>query len=189
MKSLKKKFMNELDKILIDRLVELEEEPSAGHFQRFSERLNKRERIGRLNLSFLRVAAVVVFFMLSANLLVYLKVHRTEVQLSSTQKKEMKEAGYYYTSLINNDISEIEKMAKEGIGSEKEVLQVKKELSEMDSLFLNLKKDYESNPTDERILNAMIEYYQAKLDIVNTIKSDLENVKQQKVNYHENLKS
>ena len=56
----------------------------------------------------------------------------------------------------------------------------------MDSLFNTLKKEYELNPNDERIINAMIDYYQTKLDIVNRIKTDLEKVKQQKIKYNEN---
>ena len=77
-------------------------------------------------------------------------------------------------------------MANEGIGLATEIVQIKHELSEMDSLFLNLQQEYKANPNDERIINAMIEYYQTKLDIVNTIKTDLENVKQIKRKYNEN---
>ena len=100
----------------------------------------------------------------------------------------MNEASFYYTSKINTGIRELETMAKDGIGSAIEIVQIKHELSEMDSLFLNLQQEYKANPNDERIINAMIEYYQTKLDIVNTIKTDLENVKQQKRKYNESTK-
>jgi len=181
--------MNDLDKILNERFAESEEEPIAGHFERFSEKLIQKERKRRLNTLILKVAASIVFIVLSSGLLLYLKVQRTEIQYLSSQNNEIKEAGIYYTNLINSEISDIEKMAKEGIGSEKEVLEVKKEFSEMDSLFHNLEEDYQSNPNDERVVNAVIEYYRAKLEIVNTIKSDLENSKQLKIKYHENTKS
>jgi hypothetical protein len=181
--------MSDLNKIFIENLDGLEEEPLAGHFERFNEKLLKKERKRRLNIPFLKVAAVFVFVLLSANLYIYFRIQKTDDQNPASQKNEMQEAGLYYNNQITNDINEIEKMAKEGIGSEKEVVQVKKELSEMDSLFQNLEQDYKSNPDDERILNAMIEYYQAKLNIVNTIKTDLEDVKQQKIKYHENAKS
>lgn len=180
--------MSDLNEILTESINGFDEEPSAGHFERFNEKLLRQNRKIRLNSSLLKVAAAIVFAMLSANLFIYLKVQRTENQLSSDQNKEIREAGFYYTSQINSDLSDIEKMAKEGIGSEKEVLQVKKELSEMDSLYQNLEKDYQSNPKDERVINAVIEYYQAKLEIVNTIKSDLEKAKQIKFIYHENAK-
>jgi hypothetical protein len=77
-------------------------------------------------------------------------------------------------------------MAGEGIGSKQEIVQIRQELSEMDSLFVNLKQEYQTNPNDERIINAMIEYYQTKLEIVNTIKTDLEKVKQLKNKGDEN---
>lgn len=180
--------MDELDKILSNSLSEFEEEPSEGHFERFSMKLAQREREKKwsFNLSFLRVASVLVIILLSANLLAYLRVQRTENQLTSIKNNEIREAGFYYTNCINNGISDLEKMAKEGIGNPKDILQIKKELSEMDSLFQKLRKDYQSNPNDERVLNAMIEYYQTKLGIINTIKSDLENVKQRKNKFNEN---
>ena len=88
--------------------------------------------------------------------------------------------------LLQVVIPKLEQMAKEGVGTPKEIVQIKHELAEMDSMFVNLQKEYNSNPNDERIINAMIEYYQTKLDIVNTIKTDLENVKQLKRKKHEN---
>ena len=180
--------MNELDKILNERFAESEEEPLEGHFERFSVKLMKLERQGHSNPIILKIAASVFFIMLSSGILIYLKVQSVK-QLSSLQNNEIREAGVYYTNLINNNISDIEQMSKEGIGSEKEVMEFKKELAEMDGQFQNLEQDYHSNPNDERVMNAVIEYYQAKLEIVNTIKSDLENAKQLKFKYHENPKS
>jgi hypothetical protein len=53
-------------------------------------------------------------------------------------------------------------------------------------LYQDLQKEYSKNPNDERIVSAMIEYYQTKLNIINTIKSDLENVKSIKNKNNEN---
>jgi hypothetical protein len=65
-------------------------------------------------------------------------------------------------------------------------VQLKKEMDEMDHLYQELQKEYSENPNDERVINAMIEYYQTKLNIINTIKTDLENVKSIKNKNHEN---
>jgi uncharacterized protein (DUF305 family) len=52
------------------------------------------------------------------------------------------------------------------------------ELEEMDRLFHSLQKDFQSNPTDQRVINAMISHYQLKLDIMSQIISQLEEVNQ-----------
>ncbi|MCX6237404.1 MAG: hypothetical protein NTY07_07590 [Bacteroidia bacterium] len=180
--------MDELSKILIEHHAEFEEEPKEGHFDRFKEKLRLPEsKRKRLHISpFLKVAVVLVIVLLSANLYVHLRNHKTKVQESVAVKSDLGEASFYYTNSINNGIRDLEQMAKEGIGSHKEIVQIKHELAEMDSLFVNLQQEYRANPNDERIINAMIEYYQTKLDIVNTIKTDLENVKQLKRKNHEN---
>ena len=180
--------MDELDKIIIENRHDFEEEPLDGHFDRFAERLKLAEskRKGIQLTPFLKVAAVLVIILLSANLYVYLRNPKANMKETATVKSDLGEASFYYTNSINNGIRDLEKMANEGIGSQKELVQIKHELSEMDSLFVNLQTEYKANPNDERIINAMIEYYQTKLDIVNTIKTDLENVKHLKNKKHEN---
>ncbi len=180
--------MSRTDEI-VGSLAEYEEEPSKGHFERFEEKLRNRNRRIHTYSQVLKIAAVFVFILLSTSLFILLKDQKTETGLASAQNEELKEAGIYYTNRINSELGDIEKMAKEGIGSESEILRVKKDLSEMDNQFQNLRQDYRSNPNDERVQSAMIEYYQAKLDILNTIKEDWKNASQLKIKYNENLKS
>jgi hypothetical protein len=180
--------MSRTDEI-IKQLAEHGEEPLTGHFDRFEKKLRNRNRKIRAYSQVLKIAAVLVLVMLSASLFFWLKDQISDNGLAIAQNEELKEAGIYYSTLINNDLGEIEKMAQEGIVSENEIWKIKKELSEMDSQYLSMKQDYKSNPNDERVQSAMIEYYQAKFDIVNTIKSDWENARQLKIRYNENLKS
>ena len=180
--------MDDLDKIIIENSHEFEEEPLDGHHDRFAQRLNQIEskRKGWQLTPFLKIASVLVIILLSANLYVYLRNPKSVGKEMAVAKSDLGEASFYYTNSINNGIRDLEKMASEGIGSQKELVQIKHELCEMDSLFVNLQAEYKANPNDERIINAMIEYYQTKLDIVNTIKTDLENVKHLKSKKHEN---
>ena len=178
------------DKIITENHDQFEEEPKDGHFERFREKLNQQNsKRKKLHFSiFFKAAAIVIIILLSADLLVQYRNTKSTDKETVASKSDLGEASFYYTSKINNGIRDLEKMAGEGIGSKQEIVQIKHELSEMDSLFVNLQKEYKTNPNDERIINAMIEYYQTKLDIVNTIKTDLENAKQLKKKNHENLK-
>jgi len=50
------------------------------------------------------------------------------------------------------------------------------ELEEMDKLFHSLQKDFQSNPNDQRVINAMISHYQLKLEVMSQIIKQLEEV-------------
>jgi hypothetical protein len=176
------------DEIVCEHRDELEEEPQNGHFERFEEKLRLSGSKGKqVRFSgFLKAAVVLIIMLLSANLVLHFRNSKSELKATAMGKSDLGEASFYYTRKINNGIRELEKMAGEGIGSKQEIVQIKHELSEMDSLFVNLQQEFQANPNDDRIINAMIEYYQTKLDIVNTIKTDLENVKHLKNKNHEN---
>ncbi len=178
------------DEIISEHRDEFEEEPRSGHDERFGEKLRISESgRKRLHISgFLKVAVSLIIILLSANLVLLLRSSGPELIETTESKSDLGEASFYYTRKINNGIRDLEKMAGEGIGSKQEIIQIKTELAEMDSLFVNLQQEYQANPNDERIINAMIEYYQTKLEIVNTIKTDLERVKQIKNKNHENPK-
>jgi hypothetical protein len=62
---------------------------------------------------------------------------------------------------------------------------MKTELAEFEERFKTLQADLAANPNDERVINAMLEYYQAKLEIINMIVNKLQEVKQQKNKNHE----
>lgn len=178
--------MNELDNILA-KITQTEEEPTSGHFERFGDKIRKREHKRVFNL-LLKAAAILVLAYLSTELYLSVNLEKRENQILAKSEKEIKDAGIYYTIQINNEMKEVKALIKEGAGSEKDLSEVRKEFSEMDNQFQNLKRDYQSNPADERLQNAIIQYYQSKLEIVNTIKNDMENVKQQKLKYYENNK-
>ncbi len=181
--------MDKLEKLFNENRDAFEEEPSDGHFDRFETKLDQYHSVKKRTLiawPFLKIASVLIIVLLSANLLIYVMPGKKETNPRQFANSEMNETANFYTVRINSGMSQLKLMADQGIGSEKELMQVKKEMDEMDKLFQDLKKEYSQNPNDERVVNAMIEYYQTKLDIINTIKTDLENVKTIKNNNHEN---
>lgn len=181
--------MDQLDKIFRDHREAFEEEPTEGHFTRFEEKLDQLHAGKKRKLNafpFWKIASVVIIVLLSANLLIYLLPGKPEKSVPQFANSELNETANFYTVRINTGMSQLKQMADQGIGSEKELAQIKKEMDEMDKLYQDLQKEYSKNPNDERVVNAMIEYYQTKLNIINTIKTDLENVKTIKNKNHEN---
>ena len=181
--------MNQLDKLFKEQKEAFDEEPKGDHFQRFEAKLDQyhAKKSGfAVAWPFLKVASVVIILLLSANLFIYFLPGKEAKDQPLFANSELNETAKFYTTRINSGMSSLEQMTAQGIGSEQELLQVNKEMAEMDSLYRDLQKEYSNNPDDERVVNAMIEYYQTKLNNINTIKSDLENVKTIKNKNHEN---
>ena len=63
-----------------------------------------------------------------------------------------------------------------------------KEMKSMDSVYVSLQKELKANPNDERIINAMIEHYQTKLEVMNYIISQLKAIRNDNQNKKENEK-
>ena len=53
---------------------------------------------------------------------------------------------------------------------------IMEELSEMDSIYNSMKKDLKTSPNDERIINAMIEHYQLKLEVMTNLLEQLQEI-------------
>ncbi|MCE1198864.1 MAG: hypothetical protein LWW85_07835 [Marinilabiliales bacterium] len=181
--------MDKLENTIMQHREQFDSDPDEGHLQRFEERLNQmhQKHPRKWNrLPFLRVASIVIILLLSANLLMYWLPNGKKEHHRQTMNNELTETASFYTVRINSGLNELKDLVSEGVGNEKDYEQVRKELGEMDQLYQDMKKEYSNNPNDERVINAMIEYYQTKLEIINTIKTDLEKVKSLKNKNNEN---
>ncbi|MCK4464861.1 MAG: hypothetical protein KAU83_04045, partial [Bacteroidales bacterium] len=69
--------------------------------------------------------------------------------------------------MVNLKYNELDQMDFESDSLQKEILL--NELADMDLIYNNLKEELQTNPNDERIINAMIEHYQLKLEVMNHI--------------------
>jgi hypothetical protein len=114
-----------------------------------------------------------------------LAINNSEFSLSSVSP-EYKEVEFYYTNAISVGLNQWNNLKTDGFISETEQDLMNTELTEFEERFKTLQTDLAANPNDERVINAMLEYYQAKLEIINMIVNKLQEVKQQKNMQHEN---
>jgi hypothetical protein len=187
-----------IEEIIQNNLKELNDfEPKDGHFERFQVKLNKQQKKKTITLNKVwKVAAAVVFVLLAVNQVnIYLSPEKhnglvsennTEFTLSSVSP-EYKEVEFYFTNAIDVELNQWNSMVADGSISKEEQELLDNEMAEFESRFKNLQTDLKANPNDERVINAMLEYYQAKLEIVNMIVNKLQEVKQQKNINHENI--
>lgn len=191
------KTKDNIEEIILDNLKELNDfEPADGHFERFRKKLalqHKKKR--KLNFSIVwKVAAAVVFVLLAVNQAnIYFLSDNNEngmfrsgdVTLASVSP-EYEEVEFYYTNAISVGLEQWNSLLADGFITEEEQSLLDTELGEFEERFKTLQTDLKANPNDERVINAMLEYYQTKLGIINMIVNKLEEAKQQKINSHEN---
>ena len=190
------KTRDNIEEIILNNLKDLNDyEPMDGHFERFQAKLNKQNKRKLITFNLIwKVAAAVVFVLLAVNQAnIYfspekqnenLAINNSEFTLS-TVSPEYKEVEFYYTNAISVGLNQWNNLKTDGFISETEQDLMNSELTEFEERFKNLQTDLAANPNDERVINAMLEYYQAKLEIINMIVNKLQEVKQQKNRSHE----
>ena len=118
-----------------------------------------------------KVAAVL--FMVST---IYLMIDRNESSASDELilSEEFNQAEDYYVTLI----SQRKQAIKEQLTPEQEE-QFLMEIDQLDSMYLELKKTYQTNASNDRVMDAMISNLQLRLDILNKQLEILQNIKNQ----------
>ena len=175
---------DELERLILNnRFSFQEEEPLEGHFERFKARLQKAAKPGRkINFQpFLKIAALVVFALLVVNQArMYLIPEKKETLSLGSISPEYREVEFYYTNAIQVGMSQWDKLKNEGFISDSEQEMMQKEQQEFDQMYQKLQEDLKANPDDERVINAMLDYYQARMNVITMIINKLQEVKQQK---------
>ncbi|MGQ7869434.1 hypothetical protein [Sunxiuqinia sp. sy24] len=181
--------MNDLlEKIIRENKDAFEEDAPLGHFDRFESKLDKEfKHRNRFNRKFyLQLAASLLFVLLLGNQVrMYLAPTQADLPTLASVSAEYGEVEYYFTSSIDQGMQEWDQLSKDGFISEADQKMMTKELEEFDQIQAQLQKELEANPDDERVINAMLEYYQAKLSVITLIIEKLKEVKHQKMIHNE----
>jgi hypothetical protein len=185
-----------IEELILKNLKELNnDEPPAGHFERFEAKLegaNQKKKIISLNLVWKVAAAAVFAFLIVNQAAIWFSPENGNESVEkmaagttlASVSPEYEEVEFYFTSAINGGLSQWEQLVAEGLISEDEQHMMNNELNEFEEVYNNLQADLSANPNDERVINAMLEYYQTKLSLINMIVEKLEEVKQKtKKNY------
>jgi cytochrome c-type biogenesis protein CcmH/NrfG len=167
-------------------------EPSEGHFERFSRKLEMRfgavTPVKRSIVPYLLKAAVVTLLVTLSSLYTWDNFIRPESKRMALGdvSPEYREVENYYihqVNLMENQISSVEFISDK---EHKDVLM--NEIESMDSVYVQLQKELKANPNDERIINAMIEHYQTKLEVMTFIINQLKAIRNENTNTTENEK-
>lgn len=175
---------DELERLIINNRKSFDDrEPRDGHFERFEARLQKASKPKR-SINFrplFRIAAIVVLALLAVNQArLWLAPNKHDnISLGSISPK-YREVEFYYTTSIQTDMKQLTMLENEGLISDSEKQMFQKEQKEFDQMYQKLLEDLKANPNDERVINAMLEYYQARMNVLSLIVNKLKEVKQHK---------
>jgi hypothetical protein len=160
-----------------------DQEPKDDHFEKFQSRLKKQSTITiKLSFSNFMKAAAVVALIVTGSIWIYISQEKSQVAYNG-YTQEIKEVEFYYTNLVDDRMTEINEYSKD---PELKNELLNKEFREIDSLYTVLQNELKSAPGDERIINAIIQHYQVKVEILNEILNDLQSIKPDKTRNHEN---
>ena len=166
-------------------------EPSKGHFERFNRKLEIM-RLGNVPkksiVPYLLRAAVVTLLVTLSSLWTWDHFIRT-----GSSRMTLGEVSPQYQEVENYYLHQVTLMEGELVpvnmkNNPEQKVMLMNEMKSMDSVYVSLQKELKANPNDERIINAMIEHYQAKLEIMTYIVNQLKTISNDNQNNKENEK-
>jgi hypothetical protein len=185
--------MNNIEKLIRENRDHFDSfEPSDGHFERFTAMLEARSTVTtrrvRVLPYLLRAAAVAILVTLSS-LWTWEHVLSPKSKMMSLGEvsPQYREVEQYYVNQVNLMEDEIMTIDIFDDPQQKDILL--QELDNMDAMYEDLKKDLKANPNDERVINAMIEHYQSKVEVMNYIISQLKKVNSENQINNENYET
>jgi hypothetical protein len=164
-------------------------EPSEGHFERFGVKLELRMKAKNApkNIApYLLRAAVVTLLITLSSLWTwdhFIK-HDSKKMTLSQVSPQYREVENYYIRQVNLMENEIKDFVINDVPEQKTILM--KELQSMDTVYVALQKELKTNPDDERVISAMIEHYQNKLDVMTIIVNQLKEIRSNNLNNQNN---
>jgi hypothetical protein len=185
--------MKTIDEIIRNNKDFFEEaEPSNGHMERFNRKLEMRFHAGAVKRSivpYLLKAAVVTLLVTLSSLWTwehFIRPGRNMMTLGDVSP-QYKEVESYYIHQVNLMEDEIKNVTITENPEQKEMLMT--EMRSMDSVYVQLQKELKANPNDERIINAMIEHYQTKVEVMSYIVNQLKAIRNENQNTNKDEKS
>ena len=158
-------------------------EPPEGHLDRFAGKLRPRQISLLSRIPYAVKVAAVLFLVAASSIWIYEQVNQIHLGRDFANlndiSMEFSEIEYYYPSLINEKYKAIDDFTSDNPEQNRILIN---ELELMDNMFKSLQQDFQANPMDERIIHAMINHYELKLEVMGQILSQLEKVQQNNKN-------
>jgi len=145
------------------------DEPSDNHFEKFRKKLQKAKNTKELYVLIYRIAVVFILVIMITGIFYMVNIPATSHPIKTIGQisDELYEVEMYYKSQINNNYKKIRNLNFNNDKTERRL--VLSDFKEMDAAYRDLQEDLNQNPYDDRVINAIINYYQLKLEFTDII--------------------
>lgn len=157
--------------------------PAQGHEDRFllKQRRNARRKVPVRHV--LQVAASIAIILASAFVMVKQHKSGSKIAAMEAMPPSLVEADQYYYQQVNQRFDEISAYPFESAEERNILLD---ELQDLDLIHQQLMEDLQAHPGDDRVINALIRHYQLKLEVMDQIIEQLNQLRTESEHTHEN---
>ena len=166
------------------------EEPHSGHRERFFKKLDSpaqgQEEKGKIRRLWAPIMGIAASFLLAFFLLGELIAPAASVKNSdlASISPEMKQTQEFYTGLIRKELNAID--AEKSPETNAIINDALLQLEKLEKNYEELRKDLVNSGQDNRVIYAMIQNLQQRIDLLNNTLSQIEEIKILKNQNHEN---
>lgn len=159
------------------------EEPDIGHFNRFETKLNKSTKNTRH-----KIFKVIASISVAASILLLIGVwlgsnyNNKGMELAGIST-EMQETQNYFINTIHKELETIEK--ERSTDTNKIINDGLHQLTKLEKQYTALTLELKESTEDKRIIYAMISNFQRRIEVLQSLLEQIENVKQLKSNKNE----
>lgn len=166
------------------------EEPHSGHRERFFKKLEKetkepenKGKVRKLWAPIMGIAAsfLLAFFLLGEVIAPTASAKNTDLASISPEMKQTQE---FYTGLIQKELNALD--AEKTPETEIIINDALKQMEKLEENYEALRKDLVDSGKDNRVIYAMIQNFQQRIDLLNNVLTQIENIKTLKNQNHEN---
>ncbi len=158
--------------------------PNSGHQNRFSEKLKQQNTVAYNSPQknnywkpFLAVAASIV---LCFGIFTVMQQQEPDLKGLASVSPELSRTQDFFTLAIQNELATLE--TERSPETEELINDALKQLNVLEINYENLKRDLTKSGDDKRVVYAMISNFQTRIDVLNNVLENIEEVKQFKTN-------
>lgn len=154
------------------------EEPTIGHFNRFEAKLNKTKSNSRSKIfKFISAISIAASIILFVGIWIGSEYSNKGMELAGIST-EMQETQSYFVNTIHKELESIEK--ERNSTNEKVINDGLIQLKKLETQYTALTLELKESDGDKRIIYAMISNFQQRIDVLQSVLIQIENVKQLK---------
>lgn len=177
--------MDQLEKLITQQIDSIQNDvPPEGHLERFELKLKRTKN--KRHIPWLAYASSVAAVLVLAILVFNPRSTKSNDFSLSDVSEQYADVEFYYTSSINKQLNRIQRLAKENEKVNPVIRLLLDDLEKYDASYAQLCVELEATPNDDRVINALINYYKSKLEIITSILYELDKQQQNLIDHENN---